>query len=1013
MAPVPTITSFTPTTGPTSGTTTVTITGTGFSGTGFSTTSVKFGTTTAKSYTVTSSTTIKAITKAHAPGTVTVKVTTVGGTATATSDFKFKAPVPTVTSFTPTTGTTSGTTTVTITGTGFSGIDFSTTGVKFGTTTAKSYTVTSSTTIKAVTKPHVAATVKVKVTTAGGTATSTGNYKFVAPVPTITSFTPATGTTSGTTTVTITGTGLYGATAVRFGTTTAKSYTVTSPTTIKAVTKPHVAGTVKVKVTTAGGTATSAGNYKFVAPVPTVTSLVPPYGPASGTTTVTITGTGLYGATAVKFGTTAAKSFTVTSPTTIKAVTKAHVAATVKVKVTTAGGTATSIGYFKFLGPPVVTTFAPTAGPLVGGTTVTIFGTSFTGASAVKFGTTTAAGFTVTGPTTITAVTKVHAAGTVKISITGPGGTGSSTASFTFAPAPTISSFTPTAGSGNGGTSVTISGTNFMGTGYSAISVLFGTTTAASFTVTSSTTIKAVTKAHAAGTVKVKVMTAGGTATSTGNYMVVAPPTITLFTPVTGPIAGGTTVTINGTGFGGASKVQFGTTTAASFRVTSATQITTLTNAHPAGSVKISVTTTGGQGTSIRNFTFAEPPKILSLTPTSGSADGGTTVTISGADLEGTSSVTFGGAAATTLRIYSSTKITVKTPAHAPGTVTVAVTTSGGTATEPAAFKYETPVPTITTVSPDEGVTTGGTVISIGGQFLNTATSVTFGTAPATTIQVVTPTDLKVKTPAHAPGHVTVKVTTPNGTGSKVTAFSFVNVPPLTLTFVSGASCYKNSTLVCVAAGATKAGSVVIEGTKKSTGAFSWDVTRPVTSTDQVEGLEASDLPVSVASPTLPSGSFVACTGNSHGPCTSMGPLYPLSEGYSVSAGSCQADFQTAPSANPSPGTTPTTFGPAENLPLGLVRIKVVNAAGQPVNGATVTAKIQDTQYPACDAATLLLGTTGRDGTIAVATIGETYTLTVTAGHTTVKVTKFKVAPSEESTTSATALLPSSYQVTL
>ncbi len=177
----------------------------------------------------------------------------------------------------------------------------------------------------------MAGTVKVKVTTAGGTATSAGNYKFVAPVPTITSFAPTTGTTSGTTTVTITGTGLYGATAVKFGTTTAKSFTVTSPTTIKAVTKTHAPGTVIVRVTTAGGTATAGSDFKFVAPVPTITSFAPTTGPTSGTTTVTITGTGFSGTgfstTSVKFGTTTAKSYTVTSSTTIKAITKAHVPA--------------------------------------------------------------------------------------------------------------------------------------------------------------------------------------------------------------------------------------------------------------------------------------------------------------------------------------------------------------------------------------------------------------------------------------------------------------------------------------------------------------------------------------------------------------------------------------------------------------------------------------------------------------------------------------------------------------
>ncbi|MGO9456944.1 MAG: IPT/TIG domain-containing protein, partial [Acidimicrobiales bacterium] len=965
------------------------------------------------SFTVTSPTTIKAVTKTHAPGTVTVKVTTAGGTATAGSDFKFVAPVPTITSFTPTTGTTSGTTTVTITGTGFSGTGFSTTAVKFGTTTAKSFTVTSSTTIRAVTKPHVALTVKVKVTTVGGTATSVGSFKFVAPVPTIASFTPATGTTSGTTTVTISGTGLYGATTVKFGTTAAKSFTVTSPTTIKAVTKPHVAGTVTVKVTTAGGTATAGSAFRFVAPLPTVTSFAPTYGSTSGTTTVTITGTGFYGATVVKFGTTTAKSFTVTSPTTIKAVTKPHPAGTVTVKVTTAGGTATSIGDFKFLPPPTITSFSPTAGSSAGGTTVTITGTSLTFASAVKFGTTTAASFTVTGPTTITAVTRAHASGTVTIAVTGPGGTGSSPTKFTFAPAPTVSSLNPTEGSGNGFATVTITGTNFKGTGYSALSVKFGTTPAASFTVTSSTTIKAITKPHVAGTVKVKVTTAGGTATSTGSYRFVTPPTITSFSPATGPIDGGTAVTIVGTGFGGASKVQFGTTTAASYRVTSTTQITAFTHAHAAGAVNVSVTTLGGQVTSVRTFDFLSTPKIISITPTSGSTSGGTTVTIEGADLDAVRSVSFGGSAATTIREYSSTKIVVKDPAHAAGTVTVAVTTSGGSATEPAAFAYVVPKPTISAVDPDEGLTTGGTVVTIGGQFLNTATSVTFGTVPGTSIQVVSPTDLKVKTPAHVPGRVTVKVTTSNGTATKLTAFSFISAPPLALTFVSGASCYKNSNLVCVAAGATMTGSVLIEGTKKTTGSFSWTVTRAVTSTKQIGGLIASDLPVSVADPALPSGSFVACTGSSGKPCTSVGPLYPLSDGYSVAVGSCQAELQTGPTAISAPGTTPTTFGPAETLPLGFVRLKVVNSAGQPVSGASVRANVEDPEHPTCNTATLLLGTTGRDGTLAVSAIVEVYKLTVTNGHTTVTVPTFRVAPSDESTTSSTTLLPSSYQVTL
>ena len=67
------------------------------------------------------------------------------------------------------------------------------------------------------------------------------------------------------------------------------------------------------------------------------------------------------------------------------------------------------------------------------------------------------------------------------------------------------------------------------------------------------TTITAVTAAHAAGTVAVSVTTGYGTGTSATDFSFVAPPTVTAFTPTTGSTNGGTTVTITGTGFAGAS----------------------------------------------------------------------------------------------------------------------------------------------------------------------------------------------------------------------------------------------------------------------------------------------------------------------------------------------------------------------------------------------------------------------------------------------------------------------------
>ncbi len=78
-----------------------------------------------------------------------------------------------------------------------------------------------------------------------------------------------------------------------------------------------------------------------------------------------------------------------------------------------------------------------------------------------------------------------------------------------FEPAPSITNVSPPTGSITGGTSVTLSGTNFTG----ATSVTFGGTPALSFSVNSATSITATTPAHAAGVVNVSVTTPGGIGT--------------------------------------------------------------------------------------------------------------------------------------------------------------------------------------------------------------------------------------------------------------------------------------------------------------------------------------------------------------------------------------------------------------------------------------------------------------------------------------------------------------------
>jgi large repetitive protein len=76
------------------------------------------------------------------------------------------------------------------------------------------------------------------------------------------------------------------------------------------------------------------------------------------------------------------------------------------------------------------------------------------------------------------------------------------------------------------------------------------------------------------------------------------------------------------------------------------------------------------------------------LGPDTGPVAGGTAVTISGTNFITGATVSFGGTAATSVVVVSSTEITCVTPAHAAGSVTVSVTTTGGTASVPNGFTF-------------------------------------------------------------------------------------------------------------------------------------------------------------------------------------------------------------------------------------------------------------------------------------------------------------------------------------
>ena len=247
---------------------------------------------------------------------------------------------------------------------------------------------------------------------------------------------------------------------------------------------------------------------------------------------------------------------------------------------------------------------------------------------------------------------------------------------------PTVSAVNPT--SGVRGTVVTLTGTNFTNPAVTNVTVGGAS---APFTILSDTSLTATIPCGAAtGATSFSVTNGianGNTAGDDFTVSAAAAPTITSFTPTSGPV--GTSVTINGTNLCGAAVV-FNATSAVNVTATSATSITAVV---PVGATTgpIRVTTAGfAQVSSATNYVVAAAPTITSFAPTSGNV--GTSVVITGTNLTGVTSVRFNGTTAT-FSANTATSVTAVVPTGAT-TGKISVTTPGGTVTSTADFTVTT-----------------------------------------------------------------------------------------------------------------------------------------------------------------------------------------------------------------------------------------------------------------------------------------------------------------------------------
>jgi prepilin-type processing-associated H-X9-DG protein len=734
---------------------------------------------------------------------------------------------PTGISATPNTGPLDGGTQITITGSGFTGI--TTTAVGVSSTSAIMANAVGCTNLIFVNDTTIMVTTPA-YTTAGlqgiqlkvGTMSVFASNLFTYTAATVTGVAPNSGPiTAGAGPVTIAGSGFNTATLVLFGNTpvTLPNFTIVNDgqITVPSVPAGLLVGPVAVQVTTgtaATTTLTAANTYTYlpvVTGIATAPVTTPPSGPATGGTSVTITGAGFTGALAsgVLFGTSPATSLTSVTPTQIVAVspsTNTGGPVDVTVSVTLLGNpykSAVNAPADRFTYLPVVASLSTSTGPTGGGTSITITGSGFGNASgaltAVNFGSVPASSFTYVSATSITAVAPaVSTAQTVDVTVIVSGATSAINQpadQFTYG-APTVTSLTNTTGPASGGTTVTINGTNFA----SGATVTFGGVSAGSVAYVSSTQLTAVSPVSAiSGPVDVIVTSGAVTAASSTDKFTYVPAVISLSTP-SGSTGGGTSVTITGNGFGNAAgpltAVNFGSVPAGSFTYVSATSITAVSPAvTTVQTVDITVIVSGA--TSAINqpgdqFTYAAPTVTSLTTNTSGPATGGTTVTINGTNFVAGATATFGGVSAGSVTFVSSTQLTALSPAFsASGPVDVIVTSGASSAASSAdQFTY---MPAVTSLSPTLGTISGGTSVTITGAGFTSVTAVNFGTSPAASYTVNSPTLITASSPpspSGADGVFDVTVTATAGTSATSAAdkytfsgagvSSIATVPPTT-----------------------------------------------------------------------------------------------------------------------------------------------------------------------------------------------------------------------------------------
>lgn len=424
---------------------------------------------------------------------------------------------------------------------------------------------------------------------------------------------------------------LYGTSSGTYTTAVVNVGKVTSTTITNSANTPLAGGVTYyfvVKAYNTAGLVSTASNevhYTVAAIAPSVTSVSPNTGPTTGSTVIAITGSNFVTGATVRIGGTLATNVVVANANTITALTPAGTAGAQNVTVTNPGGLFAVLNngftYTTISGPtPSLSAVSPSSGPFAGGTPITLTGSNFVSGATVRIGGTLAIGTAFVNTTTLTATTPAGTVGSQSVQIVNPGG-GSVTlpSAFTYttatSPAPTLTSVNPHSGPKTGSTFITLVGTGFQ----PGASVKIGATLATNVSYLGSTTLTAFTPAASQGNQTVTVINPDNKSAQLVNGFSYTNSSmgLTKVKPNSGPLTGGTPITLSGVSFSSSTTVLIAGRTAASVAFVDSSTLTAVApqGLNPGAANVTLVDPVAGSATMVGAYSYVAQP-------TTGDSDG-------------------------------------------------------------------------------------------------------------------------------------------------------------------------------------------------------------------------------------------------------------------------------------------------------------------------------------------------------------------------------------------------------